>query len=241
MSSSSQLGRIVLVTGASRGIGRSVSLALAAEGAHVIAVARTVGGLEELDDAIRRAGGSATLVPLDLKDYSGIDRMGAAIFERWGRLDALFGNAGILGTLSPVTHLQPSVWDDLLAVNLTANWRLIRALDPLLRLSEAGRALFVSSAVARLNRPFWGGYAISKAALEMLVQTYAAELAGSMVVANLLNPGPTRTRMRAEAMPGEDPMTLPAPEELTPLILELLSPQCTDNGQLFAFKRPAAG
>lgn len=230
----------MLVTGATRGIGRAVALAAAAEGAHVIAVARTVGGLEELDDAIKSQGGSATLVPLDLKDYAGIDRMGAAIFERWGRLDALFGNAGILGVLTPVTHLKPSVWDDLIAINLTANWRLIRALDPLLRLSDAGRALFVSSAVARLNRPFWGGYAISKAALEMLVQTYAAELAGTTVVANLLNPGPTRTKMRAEAMPGEDRMTLPAPEELTPLILELLSPECNDNGQLFAFKRPTS-
>lgn len=229
-----------MVTGASRGIGRAVALAFAAEGAHVIALARTVGGLEELDDEIKKLGASATLVPLDLKDYAGIDRMGAAIFERWGKLDALFGNAGILGALSPITHIKPSIWDDTMAINVTANWRLIRALDPLLRLSDAGRALFVSSAVARLSRPFWGSYAISKAALEMLVQTYAAELAGTTVAANLLNPGPTRTKMRAEAMPGEDPMSLPAPEELTPLILELLSPACTDNGQLFAFKRKAA-
>lgn len=228
--------RIVLVTGASRGIGRAAALALAAQGTHVIAVARTAGGLEELDDAIKTAGGSATLVPLDLKDYAGIDRMGAAIFERWGRLDGLLGNAGVLGAISPVTHLKPATWDELLAVNLTANWRLIRSLDPLLRLSDAGRALFVSSAVAQLNRPFWGGYAVSKAGLEMLVKTYAAELTGTTVKANLLNPGPTRTKMRAEAMPGEDPLTLPAPEELAPLIAELLSPECTLNGELVKFR-----
>ena len=231
--------RVALVTGASRGIGRAAALALAEAGAHVIAVARTVGGLEELDDEIKKIGGTATLVPLDLKDYAGIDRMGAAIFERWGKLDALLGNAGILGALTPLTHLQPKVWDDLIAINLTANWRLIRSLDPLLRLSDAGRALFVSSAAAHYNRPFWGGYAVSKAALEAMVKTYAGELTGTTVKANLLNPGPTRTGMRAQAMPGEDPMTLPAPEELALLIVDLLSPDCGANGELVHFRQPS--
>lgn len=230
-------GRIALVTGASRGIGRAVAVALAKEGAHVVAVARTVGGLEELDDDIKKEGGTATLVPLDLKDFAGIDRMAAAVHERWGRLDALFGNAGILGVLTPVAHLNPKTWDDTMAINVTANWRLIRALDPLLRQSSAGRVLMMSSAVARLNRPYWGVYAISKAALEMLTFTYAAECNGTNVRANAYNPGPTRTRMRAEAMPGEDPMTLPAPEEMAPAILELLSPACTKNGELVAFRR----
>jgi len=230
--------RVALVTGASRGIGRAAAFALAEAGAHVIAVARTVGGLEELDDEIKKIGGTATLVPLDLKDYAGIDRMGAAIFERWGKLDALLGNAGILGALTPLTHLQPKVWDDLIAINLTANWRLIRSLDPLLRLSDAGRALFVSSAAAHYNRPFWGGYAVSKAALEAMVKTYAGELTGTTVKANLLNPGPTRTGMRAQAMPGEDPMTLPAPEELALLIVDLLSPDCGANGELVHFRKP---
>jgi len=232
-------GRVALVTGASRGIGRAAAIALAEAGAHVIAVARTVGGLEELDDDIKARGGSTTLVPLDLKDYAGIDRMGAAIFERWGKLDALLGNAGILGVLTPLTHLQPKVWDELMAVNLTANWLLIRSLDPLLRLSDAGRALFVSSAAAYYNRPFWGGYAITKAALEAMVKTYAGELTGTTVKANLLNPGPTRTGMRALAMPGEDPMSLPPPEAVTPIIVDLLSPDCPVHGELVHFKRPS--
>jgi NAD(P)-dependent dehydrogenase (short-subunit alcohol dehydrogenase family) len=230
-------GRVVLVTGASRGIGRAVALALAKEGAHVIALARTVGGLEELDDEIQKAGGTATLVPVDLKDFAGIDRMGAALHQRWGKLDALFGNAGILGPLTPMTHLQPKAWDEIMAINLTANWRLLRSLDPLLRASDAGRVLMVSSAVARLNRPYWGPYAITKAALEMLTFTYAAECNGTNVKANALNPGPTRTSMRAQAMPGEDPMTLPAPEELGPLILEMLSPACEKNAELVTFRR----
>ena len=230
-------GRIALVTGASRGIGRAAALALAQAGAHVVAVARTVGGLEELDDDIRKEGGSATLVPLDLKDLAGIDRMGAALLERWGRLDALFGNAGILGPLTPLTHLQPKDWEDIMAVNLTANWHLLRALDRALRQSDAGRVLMTSSGIARLNRPYWGAYAISKAALETLVFTYAAECNGTNVKANAINPGKTRTRMRAQAMPGEDPMSLPAPEDMAPLILELLSPECVRNGELVNFRR----
>jgi NAD(P)-dependent dehydrogenase (short-subunit alcohol dehydrogenase family) len=228
--------RIALVTGASRGIGRAVALGLAAAGAHVILVARTVGGLEELDDEIQKAGGSATLVPLDLKDFPALDRLGASIFERWGRLDAFFGNAGVLGALTPVTHLEPKLFQELLDVNVTANWRLIRSLDPLLRASDAGRALIVTSTAARRNRPFWGGYAMSKAAVESITCTYAAECEGTTVKANLLNPGPLRTRMRAKAFPGEDPESLLPPDAIVPLVLELLSPSCAKNGELVDFQ-----
>ena len=229
-------GRIALVTGASRGIGFAAAKALGAEGAHVILVARTVGGLEEADDEIRKSGGTATLVPLDLKDFAAIDRLGATIFERWGRLDALLGNAGVLGALTPLAHLDPKTFAECLDVNVTANWRLIRSLDPLLRKSDAGRALFVTSGAAHRFRSYWGAYAMSKAALEAIVLTYAAECAGTDVTANLLNPGPLRTRMRQKAMPGEDPETLDPPEAVCPLILELLSPDCSRNGDLVSFK-----
>ncbi len=228
--------RVALVTGASRGIGRAAAKALAAAGAHVVLVARTVGGLEEADDEIRKAGGSATLVPLDLKDFDALDRLGASIFERWGRLDAFLANAGVLGAVTPLAHLEPKVFDDLMAVNVTANWRLIRSLDPLLRCSGAGRALFVSTGAARKHIPYWGGYAMSKAALESLVLTYAAECEGTNVKANLLNPGPVRTGMRAKAMPGEDPQTLPPPEALGPLIVDMLSPSYRKSGELVTFR-----
>jgi NAD(P)-dependent dehydrogenase (short-subunit alcohol dehydrogenase family) len=224
--------RIALVTGASRGIGRAAAQALARAGAHVILVARTVGGLEEVDDEIQKAGGHATLVPLDLKDFPALDRLGASIFERWGRLDAFLGNAGVLGTITPLTHLEPKHFQELLDVNVAANWRLIRSLDPLLRASDAGRALFVSSGAARKHTPYWGGYAMSKAALESLALTYAAECEGTKVRVNLLNPGPLRTRMRQKAFPGEDPQSLQPPEAAVPLILGLLSPHCTKNGEL---------
>ena len=229
-------GRIALVTGASRGIGFAAAKALAAEGAHIILVARTVGGLEEADDEIRKSGGTATLVPLDLKDFAAIDRLGATIFERWGRLDALLGNAGVLGTLTPLAHLDPKIFAECLDSNVTANWRLIRSLDPLLRKSDAGRALFVTSGAAHRFRSYWGAYAMSKAALEAIVLTYAAECAGTAVAANLLNPGPLRTRMRQKAMPGEDPETLDPPEAVCPLMLELLSPDCSRNGDVVSFK-----
>ena len=229
--------RIALVTGASRGIGRAAAKALAAAGAHVILLARTVGGLEEADDEIRKAGGNATLVPLNLKDFDALDRLGASIFERWGRLDAFLGNAGVLGAMSPLTHLEPRTFEELLDVNVTANWRLLRSLDPLLRRSEAGRVLFLSSGVARKHVPFWGGYAMSKAAVESLALTYAAECEGTNIKVNLLNPGPVGTAMRAKAMPGEDPQTLPPPEALAPLIVGMLSPSCTKNGELVVFKR----
>jgi NAD(P)-dependent dehydrogenase (short-subunit alcohol dehydrogenase family) len=228
--------RIALVTGASRGIGRAAALALARAGAHVLAIARTVGGLEELDDEIKQLGGGATLVPLDLKDLDAIDRLGAALFERWGKLDALLGNAGVLGVMTPVTHLKPKVWDELIAVNVTANFRLIRSMDPLLQRSDAGRALFVSSGAARKHTPFWGGYAATKAALESLVLTYAAEVANTNVKANLFNPGPTRTAMRAKAFPGEDPATLPTPEDVAAKLVPLLAPSCDKNGELINFR-----
>jgi NAD(P)-dependent dehydrogenase (short-subunit alcohol dehydrogenase family) len=229
------INRVAVVTGASRGIGRAAALALAEAGAHVVAVARTVGGLEELDDEIKRHGGDATLVPLDLKDFAGIDRLGAALYERWGRVDALLGNAGLLGAITPLAHLEPRVFDDVMAVNVTANWRLIRSLDPLLRRSDAGRALFVTSGVTRSLPPFWGSHSISKAALEGLVRTYAAELRQTSARANLINPGPLRTRLRAAAVPGEDPLTLQPPEALVPDIVQMLSPAFTANGILFDF------
>jgi NAD(P)-dependent dehydrogenase (short-subunit alcohol dehydrogenase family) len=229
-------GRIALVTGASRGIGRAAAKSLAAEGAHLILVARTVGGLEETDDEIRDSGGTATLVPLDLRDSPAIDRLGATIFERWGRLDALLGNAGVLGKLTPLTHLDPKTFAECMDVNVTANWRLIRSLDPLLRASEAGRALFITSGAAHRLRSYWGCYSVSKAALEALVLTYAGECNGTNVRVNLLNPGPLRTRMRQRAMPGEDPESLRPPEAVAPLIVDLLSPDCGRSGELVAFK-----
>src|SRR3979411_3317215 len=206
--------RIALVTGASRGIGDAAALALAKAGAHIIAVARTVGGLEELDDAIKAIGGSATLVPLDLKDYDGIDRLGLALHKRFGRLDVLVGNAGILGPLSPLGHVQIKAWDEVMAVNVTANWRLICAMDPLLKFSDAGRVVFVSSGVAALALAYWGPYAISKAALETLARTYAAETATTNVRINLFTPGPIRPRIRAQAFPGEDPLPLGHPDKV---------------------------
>jgi NAD(P)-dependent dehydrogenase (short-subunit alcohol dehydrogenase family) len=229
-------GRVALVTGASRGIGRAAAKALAADRVHVILVARTVGGLEEVDDEIRGSGGSATLVPLDLKDFPALDRLGASIFERWGKLDAFLGNAGVLGQLTPLSHLQPKIFEEVLAVNVTANWRLIRSLDPLLKRSDAGRVVFMTSGAARKNTAYWGGYAMSKAALESLALTYASECEGTAVKVNLLNPGPLRTRMRASAMPGEDPASLLAPEAVCPLIVELMSPASMRNGELVQFR-----
>ncbi|MGU3539345.1 SDR family NAD(P)-dependent oxidoreductase [Methylobacterium sp. A54F] len=228
-------GRIAVVTGASRGIGRAAALALAGAGAHIVAVARTQGALEELDDAIRERGGAATLVPLDLTDYDGIDRLGAAINERWKRLDILVGNAGILGNLMPIGHITPKTWAQVMDVNVTANWRLIRSLDPLLRMSDAGRAIFVTSGAATKCRAYWGPYAVSKAALDALVRTYAAENATTAVRAMLLNPGPLRTAMRHAAMPGEDPDTLKTPDDLAPHFVRLASPAWDESGKIYDF------
>ena len=228
-------GRIALVTGASRGIGQAVARALASAGAHIVAVARTVGGLEELDDDIRNAGGSATLVPLDLKDSEGIARLGAALHERYGKLDVLVGNAAILGPLSPLSHVEPKAWDDVIAVNVTANWQLIRCMEPLLRASDAGRAVFVTSGAAWHARAYWGPYAVSKAALNVMAQVWAAEMASTAVRVNLFNPGATRTRMRAAAMPGEDPATLKVPDGAAGKLVELCLPEWTENGKIFDF------
>jgi NAD(P)-dependent dehydrogenase (short-subunit alcohol dehydrogenase family) len=227
--------RLAVVTGASRGIGRAAAVAYAEAGAHVIALARTQGALEELDDEIRAAGGAATLVPLDLRDYAAIDRLGAAIHERWGKLDILLGNAGLLGEIAPLTHLDQPVWDAVMAVNVTANWRLIRSLDPLLRKSDAGRAIFISSGAAHKSTAYWGPYSVSKAALEALVHTYAAETATTPIRVMLVNPGPLRTRMRATAMPGEDPMTLRTPEELAPHLVRLAAPEWDETGKIYDF------
>ena len=230
-------GRIALITGASRGIGRAAALELARNGAHVIAVARTTGALEELDDAIKdETGESATLVPMDVTDGDAIDRLGAAIFERWKKLDIFFANAGILGTLSPLGHIDPEAWDKVMAVNVTANWRFIRSLDPLLRQSDAGRVVFVSSGVARSCKAFWGGYAVSKAAIECLARIYAAENEKTPVNASIINPGPIRTAMRAQAFPGEDPETLPTPQDLARAMLPLFTPEMTDNGSAWDFR-----
>ena len=228
--------RIALVTGASRGIGAAVALELAQAGAHVVAVARTVGGLEELDDKIKAAGSSATLVPLDVKDSDGIARLALALNERYQRLDVLVGNAGILGALSPLSHYEPKDWDNLIAVNVTANWQLIRCMDVLLQRSQAGRAVFLTSGVAHMGRAYWGPYAASKAALEVLVRTYAAETASTHVRANLFGPGPTRTRMYAGAFPGIDPLTLPTPEDVAKAMLPLCLPECTETGKLYNFR-----
>jgi NAD(P)-dependent dehydrogenase (short-subunit alcohol dehydrogenase family) len=228
--------RIALVTGASRGIGEALALQLAAAGAHVVAVARTVGGLEELDDKIKAAGGSATLVPLDMKDSAGIARLALALNERYGRLDVLVGNAGIGGPSSPLGDVEPKAWDDVMAINVTANWQLIRTFDALLRRSQAGRAVFITSGVASMARPYFGVYAASKSALDALVRTYAAECATTPVRVNLFSPGQTRTRMMATAFPGVDPETLPTPEEVAKKIVPLCLPSCTDTGKLYDFR-----
>jgi NAD(P)-dependent dehydrogenase (short-subunit alcohol dehydrogenase family) len=232
-------GRVAVVTGASRGIGRAAALALAEAGAHVIALARTQGALEELDDQIRERGGSATLVPVDVKDYPALDRLGAAIHQRWGKLDILVGNAGILGELAPITHIDPPVWDDVMAVNVTANWRLIRSLDTLLRTSDAGRAIFLTSGAAEKCTAYWGPYSVSKAALEALVRTYAAETVTTPVRVMLISPGPLRTAMRQKAMPGEDPLKLRTPEELAPEIVRLADPAWTETGKILDFQTGA--
>jgi NAD(P)-dependent dehydrogenase (short-subunit alcohol dehydrogenase family) len=228
--------RIALVTGASRGIGYATALKLAAAGAHVVAVARTVGGLEELDDAVRTKGSSATLTPLDMRDYEGLYRLAAALNERYGRLDVLVGNAAIGGVPSPLDHIEPKAWDETMAVNVTANWHLIRAMGPLLKRSDAGRAVFITSGAATNARAYWAPYSVSKAALDALVRTYADETSATAVRVNLFNPGPTRTRMRALAMPGEDPMTLPTPEDVAEKILDLCLPGFTATGKLYDFR-----
>lgn len=229
-------GRIAVVTGASRGIGRAAALEFARAGAHVVAIARTQGALEELDDEIRAAGSTATLVPLDLKDLDALDRLGAALYERHGRVDVLLGNAGLLGQLAPINQVDQGTWDAVMTVNLTANWRLIRSLDPLLRASDAGRAIFLTSGAAHKAKAYWGPYSVSKAGLEVLARTWADEIRNiTKVKVMLVNPGPLRTRMRASAMPGEDPLTLKTPEDLAPKILALALPSWQETGKVYDF------
>ncbi|MEM7222461.1 MAG: SDR family NAD(P)-dependent oxidoreductase [Pseudomonadota bacterium] len=226
-------GRIALVTGASRGIGAEVAKRYAKEGAQVILVARTQGGLDEVGEAMLEIGDQQpVMAPLDLRDGEMVDRLGASIYQQFGRLDVLVGNAGVLGTLSPVGHIAPKVWDETIAVNLTANWRLLRSLDPLLRQSEAGRAIFVTSGAARSPKAYWGAYAASKAALETLVMAYAAEITKTNVKANIIDPGRSRTAMRAQAYPGEDPMTLVHPSEITEAFVELATADCQRSGEV---------
>ncbi len=235
MASDSFKGRLALVTGASRGIGRATALELAKAGAHVIAVARTQGGLEELDDEIKAVGGAATLVPLDMADHDSLDGLGAAIYERWGKIDIVVANAAILGPLTPLSHLGPKDWDKVVSLNVTAQWRLLRSMDPLLQRSEAGRVVMVTSAASWKNLAFWGGYSITKAALNALALTYAAETATTPIRINLFNPGPIRTAMRAQAMPGEDAMTLETPDGPAAEIVKLCDVSFTTTGQLFDY------
>ena len=236
---SSLKNRIALVTGATRGIGRAIALELARRGAHVIATGRTQGALEELDDEIRKLGGEATLAPCDLKDYAALDRLGLAIHQRWGKLDILVGNAGILGPVSPLAHVDPPKWEETFAINVTANWRLIRSMDELLRASDAGRAVFVTSGAGSKAEmtPYMGPYATSKAALDALARTYAAETANtSRVRVMVANPGPLRTRMRATLMPGEDPATLQTPDGFAARVADLCAPEWAQTGKFYEYK-----
>ena len=225
-------GKIALVTGASRGIGAAVAERFAKEGAHLVLAARTVGGLEEADDRVRAAGGTATLVPFDLREFIKIDELAAALYERYGRLDILVGNAAEFGTFSPLGHIDPGLWGEVIDLNLTVNWRLIRAMDPLLRLAPAGRAIFATSRLARDALPYYGPYAVSKAGLETLVRIYAGEVARTSVRVNLLDPGVARTNLRARIFPGEDPASVPPPEAVADAFLDLAVPECTRNGEI---------
>jgi NAD(P)-dependent dehydrogenase (short-subunit alcohol dehydrogenase family) len=223
--------RIALITGASRGIGRAVALAFAREGAHVLLLARTRATLEEVDDRIRTQGGKTSLVPLDLADGKAVDALGPTLYERFGWLDVLVGNAAVLGRLTPLTHIPSEHWERALAVNLTANWRLVRTLDPLLRRSDAGRVIFVTSGVAHSARAYWAPYSVTKAALETLAKTYANETTDSAIKVNIIDPGATATRMRAEAYPGEDQTTLRTPEAVAEAFVPLAMPDWIETGQ----------
>jgi NAD(P)-dependent dehydrogenase (short-subunit alcohol dehydrogenase family) len=225
-------GRLALITGASRGIGAAVARRFAAEGAHVILLARTVGGLEERDDEIRALGGSATLVPVDLRDFDKLDQMGASLFQRFGKLDVLVGNAGVLGALSPMGHFDPKTWAQVIETNLTANWRLIRSLDPLLRRSDSGRAIFTTCVAGRETRPYWGAYAASKAALETMVRIYAGEVANTALRVNLVDPGIVATKLRLQGFPAEDRAALKTPDEVAEPFVALASAECALNGEL---------
>jgi NAD(P)-dependent dehydrogenase (short-subunit alcohol dehydrogenase family) len=225
--------RIALVTGASRGIGRAAALRLAREGAHVLLLARTQKSLEAVDDEIKALGGKTSIIPLDLTDGEKIDALGPTLYERFGKLDILVGNAAILGGLRPLTHISSETWDRVLEVNVTANWRLIRTLDPLLRRADAGRVIFVtSSGVADSGRAYWAPYSVSKAALQTLAKTYANETADSAIKVNIVDPGATATAMRAEAYPGEDQATMQTPEQVAEVIVRLAMPDYAETSQI---------
>lgn len=225
-------GRVALVTGASRGIGAAVAKAYAQAGAHVILTARTMGALEEVDDAIQAAGGKATIMPLNMLDLDKVDVMGPAIAEKFGRLDIAVGNAAMLGSLTPLGHVDAKEWQRVMDLNVNANFRLLRTLDPLLRASDAGRVIMVSSSLAQTPRAYWGAYAVSKAALETLAKVYAAETVTTNVRVNLIDPGATRTAMRAKAYPGEDPAKPKDPEDTVPLFLQLAASSCASHGEV---------
>lgn len=227
-------GKIALVTGASRGLGAAIAERFAREGAHLVLTGRTVGGLEEADDRVRAAGGSATLVPFDLRDFAKIDDLAAALYERYGRLDILVANAGEFGAFSPLGHIDPRLWGEVLDLNLTANWRLIRVMDPLLRAAEHGRAVFVTSVLARDALPYYGPYAVSKAGLEAMVRIYAGEVARTRLRVNLIDPGVARTRLRARIFPGENPAQLPSPEAIAEAFLPLVLEEWDRHGEILA-------
>lgn len=228
------------MTGASRGLGRAFALALAREGAHVIICARSAAALEDVDDEIRATGGQATILKLDLRAHERIDQLGPVLFQRWGKVDILVAAGGILGPLSPLAHVAADAWESVIDVNLSANWRLIRTLDPLLKRSEAGRALFVTAAAASGDLAYWGPYAVSKAGLEALTRSYAQELINTTVRVSLLDPGPMRTGLRAKAFPGEDKSKLVEPQAVAAFALPLLLPSSTDNGALVRYHADAS-
>jgi len=227
-------GRVALITGASRGIGAAIARRFSAEGAHVILTARTKAGLEEVDDQIRAAGAeqSATLLPMDIRNREDIDKMGAAIMQRFGRLDVFVANAAILGEMTPLSQVDPDGWDEIIDINLTAQWRMIRSLEPALLASPSGRALFLTSGVSG-GRAYWAGYAITKSAIDALARTWAQEMAKTNLKINLVNPGAVRTSMRADAYPGEDPETLPHPDEITDIFVRLASEDFDRTGETF--------
>jgi len=227
-------GRVALITGASRGIGAAIARRFSAEGAHVILTARTKAGLEEVDDQIRAAGAEqgATLLPMDIRNREDIDKMGAAIMQRFGRLDVFVANAAILGEMTPLSQVDPDGWDEIIDINLTAQWRMIRSLEPALLASPSGRALFLTSGVSG-GRAYWAGYAITKSAIDALARTWAQEMAKTNLKINLVNPGAVRTSMRADAYPGEDPETLPHPDEITDIFVRLASEDFDRTGETF--------
>jgi NAD(P)-dependent dehydrogenase (short-subunit alcohol dehydrogenase family) len=224
--------RVALITGASRGIGAAIAKRFAKEGAHVVLVARTVGGLEEVDDEIKNNGGSATLVPCDLTEFDRVDNMGPPLYERFGRLDVFVGNAAVLGSMTPLIQYNSKTWHNVFNTNVHANWHLMRVVEPLLKLSDSGRAIIVSSIAAKKPKAYWGAYAITKSALETMAKVWASELENTNVRVNVLNPGPTRTRMRSTVFPGENPNTLKPVEDVTAAFLELASPNCQRNGDI---------